>query len=158
MKNTRQRLNLEYVMRTRESAEKVFPLLCPVREYEWIPRWSCEILHTSTGYAELGCVFTTDFEDVFGKEIWVICTYEPNKKIGFVRTGEKRTTRYTITLNREERGVALLWQQEMTSLNPSAAELAAEHAPHLFGKQMVLLEKLLNHYLDHGTIYSGDEE
>ena len=156
MKNTRQRLNLEYVMRTRESVEKVFPLLCPVREYEWIPHWSCEILYTSSGYAELGCAFTTDFKDVFGKETWVVSIYEPNKRIVFVRTGERRSTRYAITLNEEEGGVALLWQHEMTSLNPAADELVAEHGAHLFRKQMVLLEKQLNHYLNHGTIYSID--
>ncbi|MDJ0623201.1 MAG: hypothetical protein QNJ17_09555 [Desulfocapsaceae bacterium] len=156
MKNMRQRLNLEHVMHTRESADKVFPLLCPVREYEWIPHWSCEILYTSSGYAELGFAFTTDFKDMFGRETWVVCIYEPNERIGFVRTGEKRTTRYTITLEEDEIGVALLWQQEMTSLDPAADELVAEHGPHLFGKQMVLVEKLLNHYLNHGTIYSGD--
>ena len=156
MKNMRQRLNLEHVIHTSESAEKVFPLLCPVREHEWIPHWSCEILYTSSGYAELGCTFITDFKDLFGRETWVVCIYEPNKRIGFVRTGEKRTTRYTITLNEEERGVALLWQQEITSLNQAADELVAEHGPQLFRKQMVMLEKLLNHYLNHGTIYSSE--
>jgi hypothetical protein len=25
--------------------EHVFPLLCPVLEYKWIPYWRCELLH-----------------------------------------------------------------------------------------------------------------
>lgn len=25
--------------------EDVFPMLCPVREYEYIPRWECDIVY-----------------------------------------------------------------------------------------------------------------
>ena len=41
-------------------AHRVFPLLCPVREPEWIPGWSCELIHTASRLAEKGCVFRTD--------------------------------------------------------------------------------------------------
>ncbi len=39
---------------------KVSPLLCPVREYEWIEPWQCEMLHSDSGFAEKNCVFRTD--------------------------------------------------------------------------------------------------
>ena len=32
--------------------ERVFPLLCPVLEYRWIPTWQCELLHSDSGVAE----------------------------------------------------------------------------------------------------------
>ena len=38
---------------------RVFPLLCPVREAEWLPGWHAEVLHSASGLAELGCVFRT---------------------------------------------------------------------------------------------------
>ena len=41
--------------------DRVFPLLCPVREYEWIPGWECDVLHSVSGVAEEDCVFRTRF-------------------------------------------------------------------------------------------------
>ncbi len=37
----------------------VFPLLCPVREGEWLPGWQYRLIWSDSGIAELGCVFTT---------------------------------------------------------------------------------------------------
>jgi hypothetical protein len=57
--------------------EKVFPLLCPTREYDWIEHWRCQMVHSESGFAELDCVFTTDFPHV-GDETWVVSVYRPN--------------------------------------------------------------------------------
>ena len=48
-------------MRIAAPPERVFPLLCPVREAEWLEGWAdeLEIIHCGTGYAEDGCVFRT---------------------------------------------------------------------------------------------------
>ena len=53
------------------AAEEIWPQLCPVREYDWIEIWDCEVLHTESGYNELGCVFRTDFPTEGGEEIWL---------------------------------------------------------------------------------------
>jgi hypothetical protein len=37
----------------------VFPLLCPVREADWIDGWSPPLVVTNSGVAEPDCVFTT---------------------------------------------------------------------------------------------------
>ena len=34
--------------------DRVFPLLCPVREYDWIDGWECRMVYAETGVAELG--------------------------------------------------------------------------------------------------------
>lgn len=39
--------------------EAIFPLLCPVREFDWIPTWDCDLVYTGSGIAEEGCVFRT---------------------------------------------------------------------------------------------------
>lgn len=62
--------------------EKVFPLLCPVREYEWIPGWDCELLHSQSGVAEEDCVFRTDRTDT-GPMTWVVSRYQPPDRIEF---------------------------------------------------------------------------
>src|SRR5208283_1284485 len=39
--------------------DKVFPLLCPVREYEWFNDWKCTMVYSESGVAENNCVFYT---------------------------------------------------------------------------------------------------
>lgn len=50
----------EYTQTNPASPERVFPLLCPVREADWIPGWRCKLVYSESGVAELGCIFTTE--------------------------------------------------------------------------------------------------
>lgn len=38
--------------------QKIFPLLCPVRETEWIAEWSPLKVISNSGLMELECIFT----------------------------------------------------------------------------------------------------
>jgi hypothetical protein len=62
--------------------EVVFPLLCPVREHDWIAGWSCEVIHSESGMAEEDCVFLTSFADA-GPMTWVVSRYHPPRVIEF---------------------------------------------------------------------------
>ena len=64
---TSQKTESYYVMDVHAPVEEIFPLLCPVREYDWIPGWGCDVQFTESGVAEDLCVFSTDTSD-FGKE------------------------------------------------------------------------------------------
>jgi hypothetical protein len=65
------------------SASKIFPLLCPVEEYKWLPGWECIMVYSKTGIAEKDAVFLTKEKD--GSEIiWTVITYEPPKLIEFI--------------------------------------------------------------------------
>ena len=73
--------------------EKIFPLLCPTREYDWIEDWDCTLIHSDSGFAEPNCVFstqgtTTKFDKEFN-EIWVVSCYEPPARIEFVKFAAK---------------------------------------------------------------------
>ncbi len=70
----------------RTPPEELFSLICPTREYDWIPGWSCELLHSSSGYAEYGAAFRTTFRGQ--EELWVCTRYEPNEAIGYSITYE----------------------------------------------------------------------
>lgn len=63
--------------------ERVFPLLCPVREAEWVPEWKFRLIYSDCGVAEDGCVFTTPNEA--GPEtVWMVTHYDPaNFRIAF---------------------------------------------------------------------------
>lgn len=58
--------------------ERVFPLLCPVREHDWIPDWECTMVHSDSGFAELGCVFLRA-----EGETWITTRYEPPVRIDY---------------------------------------------------------------------------
>ena len=49
----------EFIQTNPAFPEKVFPLLCPVREGDWLPGWQCRLIYSDSGVAELGCVFST---------------------------------------------------------------------------------------------------
>lgn len=133
--------------------EQVFPLLCPVREYEWIPPWRCDLLYTQSGFAELGCVFRTDFADQWGPEVWVVSHYRPAEKIAFVRTGAMRTTRYEVILSGNQDTTAtthITWRQEMTGLTPEGNTLVAAFEDDEFRTMMAALNNMLAYYLETG--------
>ncbi|MDP7114503.1 MAG: hypothetical protein QGH45_21200 [Myxococcota bacterium] len=75
------RKEFEYRGVVPSSPAEVFPLLCPVREYEWIDDWSCEVQYTASGVAEQGCAFRTQLQ---AGESWICSRYEPERAIQYV--------------------------------------------------------------------------
>jgi hypothetical protein len=132
--------------------ERIFPLLCPTREFDWIEGWDCELIRTESGFAELDCIFTTHFAGD-EKEIWVVDRYEPNKLIQFIRSSESRVIRYSIKLSSKDNGsTTLLWQQVVTALNEKGNRYVENCSNKEFGKKINNLEKLLRHYLETGEM------
>jgi hypothetical protein len=67
-------------------ADALFPLLCPVREYDWIDGWSCRLVHTASGLVEPGCVFVTERPEPEGTATWVTTVHDPAaRRVEFVR-------------------------------------------------------------------------
>ncbi len=56
--------------------ERVFPLLCPIREKEWIDGWDARVLWSRSGVAEDNAMFATHIES---GETWVTTRYEPER-------------------------------------------------------------------------------
>lgn len=71
-----ERCTAEFQAKVAGSPDEVFPLLCPVREYDWIPDWRCELIYSRTGVVENNCIFITHFpgED---PAIWVTTLFDP---------------------------------------------------------------------------------
>jgi hypothetical protein len=99
--------------------EAVFPLLCPVREYEWLDGWACEMVYSQSGVAESGCVFKTRFGEVPGT--WHVNIYEPPRRVEYlVVAPDTLITRLTIELTRGGEGrTQLRWRRLFTSLSPA---------------------------------------
>lgn len=140
-------------MTINHAPEAIWPLLCPVREYDWMEPWKCEVVHTVSGVNELGCVFRTEFLTEGDKETWVTSRFEPNVRLEFVRTNSRRAIRFVIKLEPIEKGTRMSWTQHVTPLNEEG-ETYLLTKPEAFAQQMRVLETMLNHYLDKGTMMS----
>lgn len=137
--------------------ERVFPLLCPVREYEWLEDWHCDLVYTESGVAELDCIFTTEFPGEGGPETWVVSDYVPNRRIEFVRFNALRTIRYTIALAPDGEGTKAVWEQVITGLNEAGNEWVRGYADEKFEGIIHRLEKQINHFLTTGSMLKGAE-
>jgi hypothetical protein len=82
---TAKRITRSYKQTINAPPGAVFPLLCPVREAEWLDGWRYEMIHSESGLAEEGCVFTTPGD---GEEdtVWIVSRYHrENHFIQFTR-------------------------------------------------------------------------
>jgi len=133
--------------------ERVFPLLCPVREYEWIEPWRCDLVYAASGIAEAGCVFRTDFPGEPGPEVWVASRYEPPARIEFARVGQHRTVKMEIVLEELPGGrTRSLWRHEFTGLDPAGNAWITQHGEAAYELEMGGGLKMLAHYLDTGRM------
>ena len=117
------RLVKSFSRRIAAPASKVFPLLCPTLEYDWLPGWSCELVYSDTGVAEDNCIFTTSF--IGGREgIWTVSRYEPNKAIEFVVVHpDSHVMKLNIHLEEREAGSTdAAWTYTFTALGPEGNE------------------------------------
>jgi hypothetical protein len=113
------RKSLEISYEVSAEPEAVFPLLCPVREYEWLDGWACEMVYSQSGVAELGCIFKTRFGEV--PETWHVNLYEPPRLVEYlVFAPDTLITRLSIELARSGEGrTQLRWRRLFTSLSPT---------------------------------------
>jgi hypothetical protein len=95
--------------------EAIFPLLCPVREYEWLDGWKCEMVYSDSGVAEDNCIFTTAYS---GTMTWNVSRYEPPQRIEFVgMIPDMVLMRLNIVLEKVDRGTRITWTRMFTSLS-----------------------------------------
>lgn len=136
------------------SPNTVFPLLCPVREVEWIRGWDPPLVVSSSGVAEPDCVFTTHAEPVAA--VWYITRHEP--EAGFVEmlkvTPEVTACRLTIQLRASGAGSEADVTYSHTSLGPRGDEFVASFTEDFYREFMQEWESKINHFLSHGTALS----
>lgn len=129
--------------------EEVFPLLCPVREYDWIPDWSCTMVHSVSGVAELGCIFTRE-----RGETWITTRYEPPVRIDYTIVLPGLTVR-TLSFVLQATGP----RATSAALRTTATALGQAGVDEVLGwtaddqrRLWRLSEEQANHYLSTGTL------
>ncbi len=131
--------------------EAVFPLLCPVREIDWIADWDPLVVFSNSGIAEEDCVFVTPSapENTY----WYVTDYEPDKGfIAFVRfTPGLTATRLRIQVKPAPQGASADITFTHTSLGAKGDAFVDGFTEAAYAHFMQLWEKRMNHYLTTGT-------
>jgi hypothetical protein len=129
----------------------VFPLLCPVREVDWIDGWKPLFVVSNSGVAERDCIFVTPAQPA--DAIWYITRHEP--KSGFVEmikiTPNVTACRLSIQLRAVEGGCEAEITYAHTSLGPDGDAFVASFTADFYRRFMQDWESRINHYLREGT-------
>jgi hypothetical protein len=133
-------------LRAAAPPETVFPLLCPVREREWVDGWNANVLYSRSGLAELGCVFVVGHAD--GHTVtYVVTRYEPPRAVAFALFHGTLVETLEIDLESAEEGTAMTWGRAFTGLSPEGNAWIEAHVPTAIEERLALLETMLTRYL-----------
>ncbi len=147
---------LSFIHHHSRNASEVFPLLCPVREKDWLDGWDFTMIHSISGLVEKGCVFSTPHH---GEEqtLWEVCHHDPaNFEVGFVRfTPNKNLVHIHIVVQNETSGK----EESKSTINYVFTPLTEEEQESMnttleqeFIQSMTWWEKAINHYLATGLM------
>ena len=129
----------------------VFPLLCPVREADWIDGWNPLVVLSHSGLAEPDCVFVTDSRPY--DAVWFITRHEPER--GFVEmikvTPEVTACKLTIQVRAAGPGSEVDVTYSHTSLGPQGDVFVASFTAEYYVQFMREWEDRMNHFLTHGA-------
>lgn len=135
---------------------RVFPLLCPVREADWIEGWVPLSVISASGVAEADCVFITPASP--HNAIWYITRHEPEN--GFVEmlkiTPQLTACRLSIQLRPVPAGAEADITYTHTSLGPDGDAFVDSFTEAHYRQFMQDWEKRINHYLTHGSCLTAD--
>ena len=150
-----QRTTLTYTQQLVGSAEKVFPLLCPVNEAKWLEGWNPFLVLSNSGVAELDCVFITP--SAHHNAIWTIIEHDPkNFHVAFLKvTPEHTVGRITIKLTPTPRGCLADVTYSYTAIGDDGVKFISEFTAQHYQEFMKSWEHTLNHYLTTGKMLTS---
>lgn len=149
------RVSHTYRQRLDAAPERVFPLLCPVRECEWVEGWAPELVASRSGIAERDCVFTTPANPA--DAIWYITRHEPERLLVEMLkiTPGVTACRIEIQLLPEDTHCLADVTYTHTSLGPEGDAFVAGFTEAAYRDFMQRWEGALNRFLASGAPASG---
>ncbi len=152
------RVTHEYTQTNSAPPEKVFPLLCPVREADWAPGWQYRLIYSESGVAELACVFATPNPPSSGSDgspekTWIVTDYDPAAfRIGFVWINPGRVaTEIRIQLkSASHASTQASIRYRYTGLSEEGNREIVTYDEKWFRNMMQDWEAAINHYLTTG--------
>ncbi len=136
------------------SIEDIFPLLCPVREKDWLEGWEYKMIHSRSGLIEQDCVFSTPYDNK-DETIWQVTQYDTTHFfIEFLRvTPHENVVKINIQLEKiNEHNTKSHISYQYTGLNEKQNEYIKNDLAKSFMESMNGWEKAINHYLKNGEM------
>ena len=146
------RVTHEYTQTNDAPPETVFPLLCPVREADWVPGWQYTMIYSKSGVAEAGCLFTTPNDDGT-QTTWLVTEYDPARlRIGFAWVNQGQVAaQIEIYLKKNSKGATTaVIRYTYTGLSTAGNQEVERYDKKLFEQKMQGWEAAINHYLRTG--------
>jgi hypothetical protein len=134
--------------------ETVFPLLCPVREADWVPGWQYTMIYSKSGVAEAGCVFTTPNDDGT-QTTWLVTEYDPGRlRIAFAWANPGQVAaQIEISLKKNSKGATTaVIRYTYTGLSTAGNQEVERYDKKWFEQKMQDWEAAINHYLRTGKL------
>lgn len=152
MKFSAKRITRSYTQLISATPEKIFPLLCPERETEWLDEWTYKMIYSKSGLAEIDAIFTTSSK---GEEdtIWIVTVHDPVLyKIEFVRvTPESRASVLQIQIReKDEKSSYVDIKYIYTGLNQHGNDFIDNYTEDVFLEMVKHWEDSVNYYLATG--------
>lgn len=139
-----------YTQHLAGDASRVFSLLCPVREAEWIDGWEPLLVLSESGVAEPDCVFVT--QDIPCDAVWYVTRHEPDRRLVEMLkiVPELTVCKLTIEVVPAAAGCAATITYCHTSLGPPGDALIDSFSQENYERFMRDWEGRMNHFLTHG--------
>jgi len=149
---TAKRITRTYCQTINATPEQVFPLLCPVREAEWLDGWRYTMIHSESGLVEEGAVFSTPAN---GEEdtVWIVTRHDPARRaVEFTRfTHGSRVCVLRIGVRPKGDGRSLVEvAYTYTAITPAGNASLDAFTEEAFLKAVTFWERSMNHWLGTG--------
>jgi len=149
------RVRHSHTQRLHAPPQEVFPLLCPVRELEWVPGWELDWVLSDSGVAERNCVFQTpgNPEEGLAPSIWTVTRHDPvTLELEMLKVTPGHTViRLEARLEEDGAGGSLAnVVYEYTAIGASGRAFVAGCDAAYYRRFMHDWETTLNRYLDTG--------
>ena len=130
--------------------DQVFPLLCPVREAEWVNGWHPRLVISSSGFAEVDCAFVTAAGPQ--EAIWMVTIHDPeNHHLEIIKVIPGIVVgRIEIRLATPPGGASAEISYSYTSQGPDGDRVVSEFTQEHFDEFMLTWETELNHFMATG--------
>jgi hypothetical protein len=142
------RVTRTYVQKIQGSPEEVFPLLCPVRETEWVDGWDPLVVYSRCGLAEPDCVFLTGNEEP--DSAWVITNRDSdNFTMEIIKVTPWTTiAKITISLRQNDQsGTDAVVTYTYTALSEAGKDFINNYTESYYAEFMRYWETRINDFL-----------
>ena len=148
-----------YTQTIRGIPEQIFPLLCPVRERDWVAGWTTDWVISKSGVAEQDCIFqtppnTTAHKSMAAPSIWIISQYNPESlEIEMIKvTPEHTVGKLQISLTRKDATFTCVnISYRYTSLSLEGDQFLKTFTESAYLESMLGWESAMNDYLSKET-------